>query len=112
MFCMTEHEKYEQVGRLAEEVSHLKGELNHINEKLNQAYYAYQAMVQGQNFNAWSVKDGKLIIPMRQPQMPPVNLEALLSTRELVDVLEKKQHLTTELEATSKRLRDLAPHLL
>ena len=111
MYAMTEHEKDEQIARLVEEVSRLRGELNHINEKLNQAYLAYSAVSQGQTANSWSVKDGKLVVPVRQPQMPPVKLEALLNYHQLVEVLDGKQRLTSELSEATKRLSGLAPHL-
>jgi hypothetical protein len=112
---MTEHEKFEQVGRLAEEVSRLKGEVNHINEKLTHAFQAYQVMIQGSNPANWKVENGKLIVspqPGRPIGQPSVNLGALLGEHELIEVLEKRQNLTTELNHATTRLRSLAPHLL
>lgn len=41
MYCMSEHEKFEQVGLLAEEYSKLKGELNHVDEKMARTQRAY-----------------------------------------------------------------------
>jgi hypothetical protein len=110
---MSEHEKYEQVGRLAEEVSRLKGELNQITEKLNRAFFAYNRMTQSGMINNWSTINGQLNIP-HGGQYPSngAELEALLNKHQLVEVLEHKQRLTSELNAAAERLKGLAPHLL
>lgn len=110
---MSDHEKYEQVGRVAEEVSHLKGELNHINEKLNRAFQAYLRMTQGQMPGNWSAHDGKIIVQMTAYQSGQMaEPEWLLGFHELREVLEKRQKLTGELQSATDRLRGLAPHLL
>ena len=111
MYCMTEHEKLQQIGGLAEEVSELRAGLNHINEKLNRALHAYTAMTQGQNITNWRVEGGNLIVPQR-PQLPPGLPEALLNAHELIEVLEKKKHITEQLDAATARLKGLVPHLL
>ena len=112
---MPEHEKFEQVGRLVEEVSRLKEEVHHVGEKLMRTFLAYQAMTQGQNPGYWRAENGEPIIsrqPNRSGVPPQVDLGALLNQHELVEVLEKKQKLTAELNQATQRLRDLAPHLL
>jgi len=65
MFCMSEHEKYEQVGRLAEEYSEVKGKLNHIQEKLMRSQQVYQQLANVNFFNSLRIVDGVLqyIIP-------------------------------------------------
>jgi hypothetical protein len=42
----------------------------------------------------------------------PTQLEALLNEHELIEVLEKRQRITEELNAATARLRGLVPHLL
>ena len=111
MFCMTENEKLEQIGRAAEEYSHLKGRLNHVNEKLTQAQAAYQFLGQIQNFQNLRVQDGRLVNPA-QYGAPPQSLEGLLNTCELVEVLTEQQRLSAELANSGTRLKALAPHLL
>src|ERR1700731_3034029 len=111
---MSEHEKYEQVGRLAEEISHAKGKLAHVNEKLTRAQgdYAYASMSNSQVFQQLKAHEGKLIVPMTHPNQPPRTLEGLLGTHELIHVLEEKQRLTVELNGLTSRLKELAPHPL
>jgi hypothetical protein len=41
---MSEHEKQQQIGKLAEEVSHVKGQLNQLNEKLHRASTCFPAL--------------------------------------------------------------------
>jgi hypothetical protein len=108
---MGDNEKFEQVGRLAEEVSRLKGELNHVNEKLSRAFAAYQRMVQGQSPMNWNVQRGEIIVPAPYQQQPPADFAALLNKHELVEILEHKQKLAGELSAATERLKGLAPHL-
>jgi hypothetical protein len=114
MFCMTEHEKLQQIGGVAEEVSELKAGLNHITEKLTRAFTAYQLLTQGQSPNNWRVEGGKVIVPSMAGRAPgqPTQLEALLNEHELIEVLEKRQRITEELNAATARLRGLVPHLL
>ncbi len=114
IFCMSDNEKFEQVGRLAEEVSRLKGELNHINEKLTRAFFAYQFLTQGQSPGNWRVDNGKVVAPAagRNQSQPLPQLEALLNEHELIEVIEKRQKLTLELQGATDRLKGLAPHLL
>jgi hypothetical protein len=109
---MSENEKYVQVGRLAEEVSHAKGKLAHVNEKLTRAQGDYTYAVHQQVYPNLKAIDGRLIIPNIYPGQPPRNLEGLLSTHELIQVLEEKQRLMSELAELSARLKTLAPHLL
>lgn len=108
---MSDQEKYEQVGKLAEEVSRFRGELNHTNEKLLRAYGAYQRMGQSQGPNTWTVQNGKIEVtaPYTQPQ--PADLLGLLSAHELTEILEHRQKLTGEMNAVLERLKKLAPNL-
>jgi hypothetical protein len=112
--CMSEHEKYEQVGRLAEEYSRLKGELNHVNEKANRCQQAYQFA--GQAFPHITVVDGKLVVTnpqlTRNFQPQGAELAALLSAHELSELLTERERLNREVKETGDRLRALAPHLL
>jgi hypothetical protein len=109
-FYMSEHEKFEQVGRLAEEVSRLKGELNHVNEKLGRAYSAYQQMTQSIP-NMWNVVNGSVIVPTPQRPQSNVDADALLNKHQLIEILEHRQKLTSELTGALERLKGLAPHL-
>jgi hypothetical protein len=111
MFCMTEHEKYEQVGRLAEEYSQLKGELNHVQEKLNRAQGAY--IFAGQQFVNLRIIEGRLGTNQGVQQQPQQkSLEDLLSHHELKEAFERRDHLAREVAEKTTRLRALAPHLL
>jgi hypothetical protein len=113
---MSEHEKYEQVGRLAEEVSHAKGKLAHVNEKLNRAQLSYAYAGHQQVFPLLKTNGGSLVVPnvqnFRPGTQPPNTLEGLLSHHELIQVLEEKERLTAELAGLTARLKELAPHLL
>jgi len=110
---MSEHEKFEQVGRLAEEYSRLKGELNHVTEKINHARAAYQGTSQAMSNNAIAVGDnGVLFTRPTGYGGPPVNLHALLGFHELEAVYVEQARLTKELEETRLRLHALAPHLV
>lgn len=110
---MSEHEKLEQIGRLAEEVSRIKGELNQVSEKINRASAAYIRLAQSPMAVNWSVQNGQLHIPPAN-QYPAQNadFDALLNKHQLIEVIEHRQRLTQELNAASQRLRGLAPHLL
>jgi hypothetical protein len=110
MFCMTEHDKYEQVGRLVEEYSQLKGELNHVQEKLNRAQAAYSFA--GPNFGTLRIQDGQLVTQNAQYQHQQKNFEGLLGHHELKEVFERRDHLARELNEKAARLKALAPHLL
>lgn len=111
-YVMSEHEKFEQVGRLAEEVSHIKGDLNQIIEKLQRAFLAYVRLSQSGSFQNWKALDGKLHIPATN-QYPQQNTDfgGLLNEHQLIEVLEHKQKLERELNAALERLKGLAPHL-
>ena len=110
---MSEQEKFEQVGRLAEEVSRLKGEINHINEKLFKVFSAAQRLAQSTGPNYWSVSGDTLIIPTNTNYgNQTTDFSGLISKHELIEVLEHKQKLTAELSTATERLRGLAPHLL
>lgn len=108
---MSEHEKYEQVGRLAEEVSHAKGKLAHVNEKLSRAQRDYFFAGNSQIFQQLAIQEGKLVTPNPHRVQPHPTLDGLLSTHELIEVLEEKQRLTSELDGLVARLKGLAPHL-
>lgn len=111
---MSEHEKYEQVGRLAEEVSQVKGKLAHVNEKLTRAQAEYQLLANFNVFQLLKVQDGKLIAPNAPPYNQPQRktLDGLLGTHELIQVLEERDRLKAEFEDLAARLKALAPHLL
>lgn len=111
MFCMTEQEKYEQVGRLAEEYSHLKGQLNHVSEKISRAHAAFNFA--GQNFANLRIMDGRLTTA-NAPQYPQgqKSLEDLLSYHELAEALKHRDELAREVTEKATSLRALAPHLL
>jgi hypothetical protein len=113
-YVMSEHEKYEQVGRLAEEVGHLKGKLNEINEKLMRAFDAYSRMAQSQTPQNWSVQQDALSVVAVSPSYgaQPADLSALMNQRELVAILQERQTLTLELQKATDRLKGLAPNLL
>jgi hypothetical protein len=111
-YVMSEHEKYEQVGRLAEEVGKLKGELNHVNEKLARASTAYNRLGQSTGgWTGWSVNNKTLLIPAPSYGGPMNDFSGLLNEHQLIEVLEHKQKLTVELNTATERLKGLAPHL-
>lgn len=118
---MSDQEKYEQVGRLAEEVSKLRGDLNHVNEKLNRAFFAYSKMGNSSNPANWTLKgDGQnqsiqLVVTTNysnSQQIQNADLSALLNQHEIIKLLEQRDKLTKELNSTTERLRGLAPNLL
>ena len=107
---MSEHEKFEQVGRLAEEVNRLKGELAHLNEKTTRAFSIYQRMSQTQP-QLWTASGGQLQIPQTSTGMKNTDFDALLNKHELIQVLEHREKLKKELASATERLHGLAPHL-
>jgi hypothetical protein len=109
---MGEHEKYEQVGRLAEEVSHVKGKLGHVNEKGKRAQGDYGYAANMLVFPQLRTHGGKLIVPQINPGTPVKTLEGLLNFHELTSVIEEKERLTVELGGLTAPLKELAPHLL
>jgi hypothetical protein len=113
MFCMSEHEKREQIGKLAEEYSELKGKLGHVQERLLRSQQAY-LMVGNQNaFANLKVQDGKLLTtgnPSNPAMVRPV--EGLLGEQQLIEILEERNKLTFELAELAVRLKALTPHLL
>jgi hypothetical protein len=113
MFCMSENEKREQIGKLAEEYSELKGKQAHVQERLTRAQQAY-AMVSNQNsFGSLKVQDGKLFTSGNSPQPAVVRpVEGLLSEEHLIALLEERKRLGIELAELAVRLKALAPHLL
>lgn len=114
-YVMSEKEKYEQVGKLAEEVGHLKGKINELNERLMRAFQAYTRMTQSQGPNAWSVNGDNLQIPTNMGGYnpnSPVDFGALLDARELKAILQERQTLQAELNKATERLKGLAPNLL
>jgi hypothetical protein len=114
MYCMSEHEKYEQVGRLAEEYSELKGHLAHVQEKLSLAQQDYVAASQGpQGVTGLRVMNGKLVAgPSPQSGNRQRDLEHLLNSHQLIEVLEERNRLQKEIAEKAARLKALAPHLL
>lgn len=112
MFRMSDEEKILQIGKAVEEYSRLKGELNHVQEKINLAQQSY--VIVGQNISAFRIQDGKLMAPPspQHGRAQQQTVDGLLSTRELIEVLETKERLTAEVNGAAARLRALAPHLL
>lgn len=114
IFCMTEHEKAQQIGELAEQYSHVRGQLNHVTEKLAKAQIAAQLLGNQQVFQSLRVEKGALLFNNSnnyQPQPRP-SLDGLVGHTELIKIVEEKQRLTAELQGLAERLRALAPHLL
>ncbi len=112
LMCMSEHEKYEQVGRVAEEYSKVKGELNHVTEKLSRAGQAYQQV--GPTTIHLVFQGEKLFAPPLAPYRNPgpPDYGALLNEAELKHAVHEKTRLTAELAELRGRLTSLAPHLL
>jgi hypothetical protein len=98
MFCMSEHEKREQIGLLAEEYSEAKGKLNHIQERMNRGQHAYSLLSNPATFNSLQVVDGviRVAVPSNPRSQQPV--EGLLGHHELVELLEERARLTSELK--------------
>ena len=98
MFCMTENEKAEQIGKLAEEYSHARGKLNHVQEKLNRMQSDMQALNNPQAFQSLRVENGEIKYnPFPAQYNQPVSkLEGLLDHKQLFEILEEKQRLTKD----------------
>jgi hypothetical protein len=110
---MSEHEKFEQVGRLAEEYSKLKGELNHVDQKAANCHRAYQFAASA--FPYITVQNDQLFVNPQatrnfQPQV--ADLPALLGAHQLLELLKERDRLRAELQETGDRLKALAPHLI
>jgi hypothetical protein len=110
MFCMTEHEKDQQIGKLAEEYSDARGKLNHVTEKLARFQSACQIIVNPQSFQSLRVEEGKLVFN-KPPTQPTGNLDGLLDHSQLKEVIEEKQRLAGEVQRLRQRLVGLTPHL-
>jgi len=110
MFCMSEHEKREQIGELAEKYSHLKGELNHLQERLNRAQVQCGILGNRSNFEAMWINNGNLYT--RSQQASQVLVDGLLNAHELKQCIEEKQRMAAELNDLKQRITALAPHLL
>ena len=112
---MTENEKAEQIGRLAEEYSRVRGKLNHIIEKLNHLQSLYSILSNPQTFQSLRIENGKLLLTPN-PAFPygqqAPNLDGLLDHPQLLEIVEEECNLTKELESLTGRLKALAPHLL
>ena len=111
MFCMSETEKYEQVGRLAEEYSKLRGELNHVNEKLTRTQQDYQQLSNPNTFNNLRIANGALILQLAANQLSR-NVDGLLGADELKHFIAERDRLNKKLAEVRERLMGLAPHLL
>jgi hypothetical protein len=61
MFCMSEHEKDLQIGKLVEEYGHARGKLNQVAEKLNRFQASCQIINNHQPFQSLRMENGKLI---------------------------------------------------
>lgn len=94
-------------------MSEVKGKLAHVNEKLTRAQSDYQFLANFNVFQLLKLQDGNLIVPNPPGQRQPARtLDGLLSTHELIHVLEEKDRLTAEFNELAARLKTLAPHLL
>jgi hypothetical protein len=109
LMYMSEHEKFEQVGRLAEEYSHLKGQLNHVTEKVTRTQHAYTYI--GQNFQSLQLVNDKLVMT-NQGYGSPASPDVLLGHHELLEAFRERARLTEEVNEVAGRLKALAPHLL
>jgi hypothetical protein len=110
MYCMSEEEKEAQVGKLALEYSEVKGRLNHIEEKLQRFLLDCKHVAHPQgNTSMLRVVSEKPVMAVNPPQPP---LDNLLSTHELVDVLEERERMKAEVAQFTERIRAVAPHLL
>jgi hypothetical protein len=107
---MSEQEKREQIGKLAEEYSEVKGKLIQLGEKLSKAHSDYQLLGQAQNFNNLRV-DGEKLVFQAAPSSQRA-LENLLNSSQLIELLTERDRLNGELKEISERLKALAPHLL
>jgi chromosome segregation ATPase len=107
---MSEQEKREQIGKLAEEYSEVKGKLIQLGEKLSKAHSDYQLLGQAQNFNNLRIDGGKLVFQAAPSSQRA--LENLLNSSQLVELLTERDRLNGELKEISERLKALAPHLL
>jgi len=105
---MNEHEKYEQVGRAAEEYARLKGELSRVTEKLLRLQKDYQLL--GQMLGSVYAEDGKLVLP---PQYGGTrSLDHIPGASQLAGIVAEKDRIARELGEARARLSALAPHLL
>ena len=115
MFCMSENEKAEQIGKLAEEYSAARGHLNHVQERLTRFWSEIVPLANQQIFQTLRVDDGVIKFnpaPPYQRQTAHSSLEGLLDHKQLKEVLEEKQRLAEEISKLAERLKALAPHLL
>jgi hypothetical protein len=108
MFCMSDHEKYEQIGHLAAEVSRLNGLHKHLEEKMRRIQSAYQQAAQ-QVLNMKG-ENGKLLASAGPQLFRPFDHE-LLDNSQLAKVLEEGAEIVAEIEDKRRRLKDLAPYL-
>jgi predicted RNase H-like nuclease (RuvC/YqgF family) len=108
MFCMSEAEKYEQIGHLAAEVSRLNEHRKHLEEKMRRIQSAYQQAAQ-QILNM-KAEHGKLLASTGPQTFRPFEHE-LLDNSQLAKVLEERTEIVAELEDKHRRLKDLAPYL-
>ncbi len=109
MYIMSDAEKLEQIGRLAEEYSRLNGEFAHLNERLMQAKNACTLFTQG--FNGLIVQDGKLISPTGRLGAA-TEITGLLNIHETVETMMARDRLKNELQALKDRIKKIAPNLL
>lgn len=112
MFCMSEEEKFMQIGRLAEEYSRFKEELNHVEKKVARVRQVY--IFTTQNFQNLLVQGDKLVATPEPGimQQPPADFHALLNMHELIELLNERERLRCEVKEIGDRLRTLAPHLI
>ena len=84
MFCMSENEKAEQIGKLAEEYSAARGHLNHVQERLTRFWSEIVPLANQQIFQTLRVDDGVIKFnpaPPYQRQTAHSSLEGLLDRR-------------------------------
>jgi lactam utilization protein B len=102
---MSEHEEPSQIGHLAEHYTRLKEEVRHVEDRVQQVQRAYQ--VAAISFSNLAVHDDHLAVHGANGDAGELagNLHNLLSARELIDLLNHKNHLQHELDQVRTRLR-------
>ena len=112
MYRMSEEEKEAQIGKLVLEYSEVKGHLNHLEERLRRAIDQSLSFGQLKDFNQIQIVDGVAQVRATFPLNKLVALDGILSSRELVEIVESRKAKLAELEQLANRVRAVAPHLL
>jgi hypothetical protein len=111
MFPMCEDNKIEELGKAAEEYSNIRGKLNQVHAKLTKALSDYQLATQV--FQTLEAENGKLVFQhSAHLGSQPRTLDELLNASQLAELIAERSRLSSELDATTKKVRILAPHLI